>query len=108
MNAGPEHSYTIIMEQRRNVTLTCGVQYAYPAPNIEWNITTSSSSFYATQQNRATVGYKLFSNRSIEIYHQFLSDEGNIVVTCSATNIYGSSKEVFQLWEGHTYMESMY
>ena len=108
MNAGPEHSYTIIMEHRRNVMLTCGVQYAYPAPNIVWNITTPSSSFYGTQQNGATVGYKLYSNRSIEVYHQFLFDEGNIVVTCSATNIYGSSKEVFQLWEGHTYMESMY
>lgn len=106
MNTEPEHN-TIILEQRRNIMLTCDVQYAYPAANIEWNITSSSGHFVAQQNTGGNLGYTLYNNGSIEIYHQLILEEGHIVVVCSATNIHGSNKKIFQL-RHHTFIESMH
>ena len=106
MNKDPDHN-TIIMQQGNNIMLTCDVQYAYPAPTIEWNITTPF--FGLLQQNTSSdSSYKFHNNRSIEIYYQFLLEEGHIIITCSAYNIYGSSQKTFHLWENHTFIESTY
>lgn len=98
MNTDPDHN-TVIMEQRNNLMLTCGVQYAYPSPDITWNITTPLSGYYDMYNPNSSLNYKLHSNGSIEIYHQFLFEEGYITVTCSATNIYGNNKNTFYLWD---------
>ena len=108
VDIGPEDK-TIIMEPNNNITLTCGMQYAYPTPKIEWKITLPSSGLNTVQQNASSSsGYKLYDNRSIEIYHKFMLEEGHVIVTCSATNIYGSSKAVFHLWDHDTFTKSMY
>ena len=108
MDTGPEDK-TIIMEPNNNITLTCGVQYAYPAPKIEWKITIPSSGLNIVQQNTSgSSSYKLYDNRSIEIYHKSMLEEGHVIVTCLATNNYGSSKAVFQLWDHYTFIKSMY
>ena len=107
MNTDLEHN-TIIVEQGNNVMLACGVQYAYPTPKIDWNITTPLSGIYVMQQNNdGRLNYKLHTNGSIEIYRQCLLEKGYITVACSATNIYGSNKNTFQLWEHETYIKSM-
>ena len=99
---------TIVMEQR-SITLSCDVQYAYPTPSIQWKITIPSSGLHIVQQNTSNdSGYKLYDNRSIEIYHKFMLEEGHIVVTCLATNIMGSNKKVFQLWDNYTFTKSTY
>jgi len=101
----------IILQQTNNIMLTCGVQYAYPIPNIKWNITTplSATGPYIMQENfNNNSGYKLHSNGSIEVYHRFLLEKGYIIVKCSASNIHGSGKKTFNLWDHKTFTESMY
>lgn len=106
MNKDTDHN-TIVMEQRNHIMITCDVQYAYPTPIIEWNITTPLSGLFVMQNISGNSSYKLYSNRSIEIYYKFLLEEGYVIVTCSASNIYGLSKTTFHLWEHHTFKESM-
>lgn len=99
---------TIIMEQR-SITLSCDMRYAYPTPSIQWKITIPSSGLHIVLQNTSNnAGYKLYGNRSTEIYHKFMVEEGHIVVTCLATNMYGSNKKVFQLWDKYTFTKSTY
>ena len=92
--------------QRENIMLTCGVQYAYPTPKIEWSIKTPSSDI---QQNSSTnSSYIMHSNGSIEIYHQFLFEVKHIIASCSATNMHGSNKTVFHLWEHKIFTKGVY
>ena len=93
------------MEKRNNVILTCG--YAIATPNIIWNITTPLSDLYVMQENYSNNNsdYKLYSNGSIEIYHQFLVEKSYIVVQCSVDNKHWSINKTFYLWEHDTFTE---
>jgi len=84
-------------EERRNIVLTCDIKYAYPTPVIKWSITTPLSGQY-TMQNGSS-DHKLLGNGSIEIYHRFLSEKKHVIALCLATNMHGSSKKKFHLWE---------
>ena len=84
-----------IMKNPENIILTCGIRYAYPVPNIEWNITTSSGLSVMNQN----FNYRYHSNGSIEIFHRFLSEVGHVITLCSATNIHGTGKITFHLWD---------
>ena len=79
------------MEERNNTVLTCGVQYAYPLPTIEWYIMTPLSDEYTLIQENTT-NYKLLSNGSVEFLYRFLFEIGHMIVMCSATNVYGQSQ----------------
>ena len=89
-------------EERRNILLNCSI-YAYPTPNIQWNITTPMSGLYVMQNSNGNTDYKLHNNGSIEIYHQFLAKVKHIIASCSATNVHGSGKKIFHLWVHKTF-----
>ena len=93
------------MEERNNTVLTCGVQYAYPLPTIEWYIMTPLSDEYTLIQENTT-NYKLLSNGSVEFLYRFLFEIGHMIVMCSATNVYGYEDSTFILWEYETFMKS--
>jgi len=93
------------MEERNNVILSCGVQYAYPLPTIEWSILTPLSDEYILIQENST-NYKLHNNGSIEFLHRFLFEVGYMIVMCLATNAHGSGQRTFQLWEHETFIKS--
>ena len=92
-------------DQSDNIMLTCGVQYAYPAPNIIWNITTPFNSVH--QNSNSNSNYRIHTNGSIEIYHRFLTEEQHIIASCSATNVHGSSKTDFHLCEHRVFTKGM-
>ena len=91
-------------DQSDNIMLTCGVQYAYPTPNIIWNITTPFNAMH--QKSNSNSNYRIHTNGSIEIYHRFLSEEEHIIASCSATNTHGSSKTEFHLWKHSVFIKS--
>ena len=93
------------MEERNNLVLTCGVQYAYPLPTIEWSILAPLSNEYTLIQENST-NYQLHRNGSFEILHRFLFEMGYMIIICSATNVYGSNSSTFYLWEHETFMRS--
>jgi len=107
----PDHD-TIVMKERSNIMLTCGVQYTYPIPIIKWNITTPlyTNGLYIMQEKfNNNSDYKLYSNGSIEIYHEFLFEVGHIIITCFTNNIHGSdNNKTFHLWEQETFKRSMF
>ena len=92
-------------DQSDNIMLTCGVQYAYPTPNIIWNITTPFNAMH--QKSNSNSNYRIHTNGSIEIYHRFLSEEEHIIASCLATNVHGSSKTDFHLWERRVFTKGM-
>ena len=95
--------------QRENIMLTCGIQYAYPTPKIEWSVKTPSSVLLDMQQNSSTnTNYFMHSNRSFEIYHRFLFEVEHVIALCTATNIHGSNKTVFHLWEHKSFTKGMH
>ena len=92
-------------DQSENIMLTCSVQYAYPTPNIIWNITTPFDTMHYNSNSKSN--YRIYTNGSIEIYHRFLSEEEHIIASCSATNVHGSSKTDFHLWECRVFTKGM-
>ena len=94
------------MEERKNIVLTCGVQYAYPLPTIEWSVLNPLSNEHTLIEENTT-NYHLHRNGSIEFLHRFLFEMGYMIVICSATNVYGSNTSTFYLWEYETFMRSM-
>ena len=103
----PTEFARIIMKERKNILLTCDVQYAYPLPIIEWYIMTPLSDEYTLIQNNST-NYKLHSNGSIEMLHRFLFEMGHVKVKCLATNIHGYGNRYFDLWENEIFMRSKF
>ena len=103
----PTEFVRIIMKERNNILLTCGVQYAYPLPTIEWHIMTPLSDEYTLIQE-STTNYKLLSNGSVEFLHRFLFEMGYIKVKCSAHNPHGSGNSNFDLWENEVFMKSKF
>ena len=95
------------MKERDNIRLTCGVQYAYPLPTIEWYIMTPLSDEYTLIQENTT-NYKLLGNGSVEFLHRFLFEIGYMIVMCSATNVYGYDHSTFYIWEQEIFMRSEY
>ena len=98
-------SVRIIMEERNNIMLTCGIQYVYPSPTIKWGILEPLTNEY-TQIQKNTTNYNLLSNGSVELLHRFLFEMGYMIVMCSVTNVYGSGETTFNLWEHETFMRS--
>ena len=94
-----------IMEKAENIMLTCDIQYAYPTPSIEWNITTLSGLSAMKQNSNGNFNYKNHRNGSIEIFHRFLSEMGHIITLCSATNMHGYSETIFHLWEHSVFVK---
>ena len=82
-----------------NVMLTCHVQYAYPTPNITWNIMTESSSNYNVIEENSTGNYILHNNGSLEVYHRFIYEESHVTVMCLASNEYGYAQSIFNVYE---------
>ena len=97
----------IIMKERNNILLTCGVQYAYPLPTIEWYIMTPLSYEYTLIQENTT-NYKLLSNGSVKFLYPFLFEVSHIKVKCLATNEYGSGNSNFDLWENEVFIRSKF
>ena len=91
-----------------NVMLTCGVQYAYPTPNITWNIMTESCSDYNVIEENSTGNYILYNNGSLEVYHHFVYEESHVTVMCSAANKYGYAQSIFYFWEHEWFSRGMY
>ena len=100
-------SITLVMEQRKNIVLTCEMRYAYPLPTIEWYIMIPLSDEYTLIQENST-NYILHNNGSIEFLHRFLFEMGYVIIMCSATNVYGSGNSTFHLWEYETFMTSKF
>ena len=94
-----EEHQIIIMEKAENIMLTCDIQYAYPTPSIEWNITTLSGLSVVEQNSHGNFNYKNHRNGSIEIFHRFLFEMGHIITLCSVTNMHGYSEAIYHLWE---------
>ena len=90
-------------DQSDNIMLTCDVQYAYPTPNIIWNITTLFNTMH--QKSNSNSNYRIYTNGSIEIYHRFVSEEEHIITSCSATNTHGSSTTEFHLWKHSVFIK---
>ena len=93
------------MERAENIMLTCDIQYAYPTPSIEWNITTSSGFSVVKQNSTENFNYKNHRNGSIEIFHRFLSEMKHIITLCTATNVHGYSEAIFHLWDHSTFVK---
>ena len=93
-------------EQIGNIMLTCDIQHAYPTPDIVWSISTPFSAMHHNSHSNSN--YRIHSNGSIEIYHRFLSEEKHIIVSCSATNVHGSSKTEIHLWEYNVFTKGMH
>ena len=106
MHMQPE---TIVKDEEtaNNILLTCSVTYAYPTPNITWSIINPLLNTYALAQGNSS-NYKLHCNGTIEIYHNFLSQRGFMVLTCTATNMHGSVEKKFYLWKHGIFANSKY
>ena len=103
----PTEFVRIIMKERDNIRLTCGVQYAYPLPTIEWYIMTPLSDEYTLIQENTT-NYKLIGNGSIEFLYPFLFKISHIKVKCLATNEYASGNSNFDLWKNEVFIRTKF
>ena len=94
-------TFTLIRKDQStgNVILTCAVNYSYPTAVLTWNIMTESSSVYDVVEENSTGNYVLHNNGSLEVYRRFIYEEDHVTVVCLATNIYGSAKSVFSIWD---------
>ena len=92
---------TKIMDQNNDgMVLSCGIKHAYPPPDIIWSMmTVPSEGFIVLHESTNHSDYQLYRNGSIELYHHFLFEMGNITVMCSASNLYGSIKKKFYVWD---------
>ena len=93
-------------DQSENIMLNCDIQFAHPTPNITWSISTDFSAMHHNSNSNSN--YRIYSNGSIEIYHRFLSEQEHIIALCSATNVHGSSKTEFHLWEHSVFTKGMH
>ena len=90
-----------------NIMLTCDVQYAYPIPNITWNIMTESSSDYNVIEENSTGNYILHNNGSLEVYHRFIYEEDHVTLKCLAANKFGFAQSVFHVWDREKFYQGL-
>jgi len=91
------------------IVLSCGIQHAYPPPDIIWSIMTDpSEGFIALNENTTgSSDYQLHKNGSIILYHRFLLEMGNITLKCLASNLYGSAIKKINVWDKATFEQGI-
>jgi len=91
-----------------NEMLNCGVYYACPSPVITWNMMIESSKVYQKLDRNSTGKYIMHSNGSIEVYYRFILESDHLKFMCLAANKYGSSENVFHLWDQQVFNQGLF